>query len=252
LTASFRERPKPLPNKLPPFGLSSSSAALGSALKVVPRTKGVAPKADVPSFLADGGGNAVSVSIDTSGVLEAKLPPTGLLKTLVDPLALLPPRDPKPPLLAKPAKPPDAGEMVDAPLPKTLPEVGLALPKADWPNAGVAADVPDADAQGDGFAPNPKDGAWPKAGAAGLPNAGAPKAGAPKAGVAAGLLPKADEPKLGVAVLEADAHGEGLDPRAGAPPKAGVVLAGVPNGDAVEAAGVGDPNAGAGVLELVG
>lgn len=47
--ASPRASPKPLPNSPPPppgWGCSLSLAVLGSALKVVPRTKGDEPKAD--------------------------------------------------------------------------------------------------------------------------------------------------------------------------------------------------------------
>jgi hypothetical protein len=191
-------------------------------------------------------GKEVDESIDTSGVLAAKLPAGFDPKMLVDPPVPLA-NDPKPPLLAKLANPPEDGE-ADAVLPNTLPGVGLALEKPEWPNAGVAA-AGDADAQGDAFTPIPITEDWPKAGAAGL----LPKAGAPKAGVAAaGLLPKLLEPKAGaVGAVEAVDHGDDLPPRVEAPPKAGVALAGAPNGDGALAAG--EPNAGAfGVLAIAG
>ena len=131
MAAVLSESPKPLPNKEPSpevsLGSSFSSAALGSALNVVPRTKGDDSKVGADSFLAFGGGNAVSVSINASDVLEAK-PPDGFdPKMLVVPVEA-PPREPNPPLLAKFAKPPDDGE-VGAPLPKILPAAGAALAK---------------------------------------------------------------------------------------------------------------------------
>jgi hypothetical protein len=150
---SLNESPKPLPNKEPlepAFGASLSFAVFGSALKVVPRTKGDDPRVEVFSLLA-GRGKEVDVSIETSGALVAKLPEGFEPNTLVDPPVLA--KDPNPPLLAKFANPPDEGE-AEAVLPNTLPGLGLALAKPDCPNAGAAAPA-DADAQGDAFAPMP-------------------------------------------------------------------------------------------------
>ena len=149
------ERPNPPPNSDPPLlcaGFSllllasfSSSAALGSGLKVEPRTNGVAdpngeadsgltedPKAEVASGFApnlEGGGKAVSESIDTSVVLEANAPP-GLDPKMLGPLEGAP-TDPKPPLAAKLAKPPEAPGEGAAALPKTLPGVAPAAAKPD-------------------------------------------------------------------------------------------------------------------------
>lgn len=98
--------------------------------------------------------------------------------------------------------------------------------------------------------PNPSDEDWPNAGAAGFPKDGLPNAGAD----AAGLLPKLLEAKAGAVDVPAPvavAQGDGLAPRAGAPPKAGAAAAEVPNGDGVAAAGAANA-AGAGVLETAG
>lgn len=225
---SFRVRPKPLPKSEPPppgFGFSLSCAVLGSALKVLPRTKGL-PKGLTTSFLA-GGGNEVSESIDTSGAFAAKAPEEPDPKTLplegVEP----PAREANPPLLAKLAKPPDAGDPDPAALPKTLPGVCATAAKPVWPKAGFAAGG-DAVAQGDAFWPRPPN----------CPNAD----GDPNVGVAvAGLLPKVFEPKADTApAVEPVAHGEDLAPSAEAPPKAGAALLGVPKG--LARAGAGAPN----------
>ncbi len=139
------------------------------------------------------------------------------------------PIDPKPPLLAKPAKPP-----VPEPLPKTFPVLAgvawvcAALPNPDCPNAGAAVGE-EALAQGDALMPIPMVEAWPKAGAAGLPpnGEGDPKVDDAKDGLAApaGAFPKEDVPKDGAAAApEVVDHGEGLAPRAEVPPKAGATL----------------------------
>jgi hypothetical protein len=64
------------------------------------------------------------------------------------------------------------------------------------------------------------------------------------------LLPNAVEPKAGAAgALGVEDHGDDLSPRAEAPPKAGVAVAGAPNGDGALAAG--EPNVAAlGVLAV--
>jgi hypothetical protein len=85
-------------------------------LNVVPRTNGEAPKAGFSVF-ADGGGKAVSVSMDTSGAaagFDAKM-----LGPFEDP------KPAKPPLLAKLANPPVAGAAL---LPKTFCVPALANP----------------------------------------------------------------------------------------------------------------------------
>jgi hypothetical protein len=105
------------------LGFSLSSAAVLSALNVVPRTNGDVPSAGL-SVLAAGGGNAVSVSIDTSGALEVRAPP-GFDPKILDPLEA-PAKPANPPLLAKLAKPPVAGA-AEAPPPKTLPELAPTL-----------------------------------------------------------------------------------------------------------------------------
>jgi hypothetical protein len=124
LAASSNESPNPLPNKdllAPSFGFSLSLAVNLSALKVVPRTKGEPPMAGL-SVLAAGGGNAVSVSMETSGAVDVNVPP-GLDPKILEP-AEAPARPAKPPLAAKVANPPVAGA---APLPKTLPGLAPAL-----------------------------------------------------------------------------------------------------------------------------
>ena len=118
-------------------------------MKVVPSTNGDDPMLGAAS-LAAGTGNEVDVSIDTSGVLAAKLP-AGLDPKRVDDPLVLPPKALNPPLLAKLANPPDDGDVV-APLPNILPVDGLELAKPDWPNAAAAAPV-DPEAQGEAFIP---------------------------------------------------------------------------------------------------
>jgi hypothetical protein len=115
---------------------------------------------------------------------------------------LLPPAEPKPPLLANEAKPPELGAP-DAPL-----ENGLApglllllakLEKLDWPKAGALPLAP----VDHGEVLMPSCEAWPNA--LGLPKVGALAAGAP---------PKELEPKAGcaawvpVAGVDGAPHGE--------------------------------------------
>jgi hypothetical protein len=226
----------------PSFGFSLSFAVAGSALNVVPRTKGEVPSEGL-STLALGGGKAVSVSMETSGALDVKAPP-GLDPKMLDPPEA-PPREAKPPLLAKFANPAVAGAVV--PLPKTFPVFSPELENPDWPNAG-AAPLVEPDAQGETFCPKPS--VWPNAGAAGLlPRLGVPKAGAAGA-AAAGLAPNELTPKAGaVDVPAAVDQGDALAPRTDAPPKAGVgadgepnagvLLAKDPNAEGVEVAGAG-------------
>jgi len=140
----------------------------------------------------------------------------------------------KPLLLAKPAKPPDAGALdgeLDAALPKGLVLLLFAkLENPDCPKAGVTADAPpDADAQGELFAPSWDD--CPKPMELGLPNAGAE--------VAAVLLkplePNTAPPVLGAAEpVLAPPHGDDFCPSCEAEPNAEGV--GLEKGDA-EAAG---------------
>ncbi len=220
LAASPNERPRSNPlNKEPPVlpvGFSSLASVTGSALNVVPRTNGEAPKGVLSFFPA--GGNAVSPSIFTSGVADAN--GVGGLDPKMEVPLDAPPREPNPGLPAKLANPPDGVDPV-AVLPKTLPELGLELAKPDWPNAGAAAAAAVPVAQGDALAPSPKTDACPNAGAAGLlprgedwPNAGAaglaPRGEAwPKAGVGDPLT-KVLPPKAGVVdVAPAVAQGDG-------------------------------------------
>lgn len=107
-----------------------------------------------------GGGKAVvvSVSIDTSvasGLLCAKI--LWLFAFWVEP------REAKPPLFAKLAKPPPVGAAApgaEPPIPESPP--ALTEENPDWPNAGVEVE---AEPHGDDLAPRPA--AWPKDGALG-------------------------------------------------------------------------------------
>lgn len=115
------ESPKPESNREPPpsgFGSSLSLAVLGSALKVVPRTKGDEPKVDPPWGFEVGTGKDVSESIETSGALGGA-DPDGFPNMLCE--VLFAPRDANPVLLAKPANPPLACCEPVVALPKTLP-----------------------------------------------------------------------------------------------------------------------------------
>lgn len=187
--ASSSDNPKP-PSPNPPFplGFSLSLAEAGSALKVVPRTKGVEPRPEPSLGVELEGGNAVllvDVSLEPK-VPEPKvpeplpnaLPPPpktlwplalapnglgdeeGLEKMLPPPLS--PPRVPKPPLLANEAKPPPVEGLAGAALPKTLPPVeppvaGPAeLENPGEPKAGAAPPA-EALAQGETLAPSPPD-----------------------------------------------------------------------------------------------
>jgi len=201
--------------------------------------------------------------MEISGVLEVAAP-DGFPKILCE--LLFAPRDPKPPLLAKLANPEDAcWEPREAPLPKTLPVLGLlAAANPDWPNAGFTAAVEPV-TQGEGFGPNPPpiDDGWPKAEPAGLPpNDGEPNVGAlaavvlpnvlePNAGaLAAGALPNVLEPNAGWAVLagapvDQREAGEDFAPNADGLPNAGALVAGVPNavGVGLGCCGVAAPSA---------
>jgi hypothetical protein len=150
LLGSVRADPKLLPNK-EPVGLALSSLAEPSGLNELWSLKGVEPNGLPEEGLA---GKAVSaLEVDPKGLPAGLLP---LPKTLVFPALLT---DAKPPLLAKPANPPEVGA-VDCPSAAALPK-GLVLllfaklENPDWPKAGVAADAPPAaEAQGELFAPS--------------------------------------------------------------------------------------------------
>lgn len=198
------------------------------------------PKRPEPPFapVAWGGGNADAVSVDCRRLL---LPSAGLLPNMLELLAVPDESDPNPPLLAKPAKPPEEGAG-DAAAPGLPPKTLFPDPRAakpDCPNEGVVVDVA-AVAQGEVLTPTVDE----------APNAD----GRPKAGVEdAGVVPKELDPKLGfeaagVAGL-AEAQGEGLEPSADDPPNAGAALgveepktdpvAGLARDKAVGAAAVG-------------
>src|SRR3569833_177532 len=166
LEAPPRDKPpNPLPKRDPPVfaGFSLSLALAGSALKVLPRTKGDEPKAEEPPNVGFEAGNAVCV-VST----DAKEPDGFAEPNILPPDGVLPPepRAANPPLLAKPANPPvDAGAPPALAPPKGVeaagpfPPKGLAggvgaLEKPDWPQAGVPEPV-EAVAQGEDRGPRP-------------------------------------------------------------------------------------------------
>lgn len=168
---------------------------------------------------------------EANGLVALLAPP----KILVPPLAFA--RDPNPPPLLIPLPKVAVGAVdgAGAAAPNGFAVVVAAVPKDGWPKAGVAAAV-DPVAHGDIRAPIPP--AWPKAGAAGFPNAGAEKAGVPKAGAVPAAVagdPKAELPKAGAAapvvVVFGAPHGDDFAPIVEAAPKAGPAAAGVPNGE---------------------
>ncbi len=231
LAAPPREKPKLLKTDFPVSeGFSLSLALAGSALNVVPRTNGEAPKLEVPEIPSFFGleGKAVLLSIDTSCVADAK-DPDGLAEPkILPPPAGFAPREANPPLFANPANPPE-GEVVA--LANGLADGVAGLANADWPKAG-AAEPADPAVQGEDLNPEPIVVDWPKVGAAGgFPNDGVPNDGAPNFGEPeAAALPNAAAPKAGalVGVVEAAAlaQGDEVCPRLVAPPKAGLVAAG--------------------------
>jgi hypothetical protein len=179
------------------------------------------------------GGNAVSVSMDNPVLLEANaLFVEGFVPKMLVP-AFPDERDANPPLLAKLANPPDAGAAgCDA----ELPNVGFGFDPPTEPKAGNAEEVVPV-AHGDAFGPEMDD--WPKAKEVGWPNTGA----AEEAEVPNVLAPNVAPPVLALLDVGELPHGDGFAPSVVVPPKAGVALAGEPNGDVLE---VDVPNACAG------
>ena len=186
-----------------------------------------------------GGGKAVFVSVAWPKALAAGLLPLNIL----DPPVLPDPREPNPPLFAKPANPDeDDASGAAAGLPNALfpaPEPRLANP--DCPKAGAVAEVAPV-AQGELLTPTVEERPNPE---------GCPKAGLEEAAA----LPKELEPNVAPPALGAAAGVDGVPqgdcfaPRAEEPPNAGAAE-GEPNAD--PPVGVGLANAGAGVAACAG
>lgn len=158
-SAWLRLRPKLFPKSEPPVlppGLTLSSFAKGSGLNVVPSLKGCDPKTPPGAVLSCfGAGNRVSVSIDWSAGAAG---PAGV-DVNMDFAPALPPKEAKPPLAAKLAKPPwpvFAGEGVVGPPNTLLPAEAPRPAKPDCPNAGDAEAV-DPKVHGDALMPNIED-----------------------------------------------------------------------------------------------
>ena len=168
----------------------------------------------------------------SESVCPKGLPAALLLPNILDPPLFSDPREPNPLLFAKPAKPEDDDGAPGAPeaLPNALfpaPEPRPANP--DCPKAGAVVDVA-AVAQGEDLTPRVEERPNPE----GFPNAGPEDAGE---------LPKELELKVGPVVVGAAVgvvgvpHGDGFDPRAEEPPKAGAAE-GEPNAEPVAGAGL--------------
>lgn len=281
LAVSPSVRPNPEPNNEEPppevAGFSLSLAVLGSALKVVPNTKGDDPNG-VELVLEAGGGKEVDWFMPVSCEVEAK-EPDGFPAPKMLPLLLSPPplaSEPKPPLLANAENPLPLAGVEEAPPPKILPVPPDGVePSPVCPKAGVAAEVPPV-AHGDDLAPIPPPSAedCPNAGETDAPpsvdvepNAGVaeelpsvevepnaevvellpradvdPNAGDPNADfpLSPPALPNAVLPNAGAAegvAAEDEPHGDGFAPSAEEPPKLGPGVD-APKADVVAGAGV--------------
>lgn len=159
-----------------------------------------------------------------------------LLPNILDPLLFSDPREPNPLLFAKPAKPEDddgAPEAAEG-LPNVLfPPAEPRAANPDCPKADAVVDVA-AVAQGEDLTPRVEERPNPE----GFPKAGPEELGDPPKE----LVPKDGPPIVGAVVGVVGApHGDGFDPRAEEPPKAGAE--GEPNAE---------PVAGAGLVKAVG